>query len=147
MRIVFCCTGNTCRSPIAEYLLKDNLSRHGVSGVEISSCGVSCQNDAKMSSGSKAALLEVDIDASEHKAKSITMREILEADYIFTMTTSQKQWICDNMNASKNVLTLGEFVCEGDVIDPFMGDAVKYRECRNTLAFMVRRLETKLFNV
>ncbi len=145
MRIVFCCTGNTCRSPLAEYLLKDNLRRNNISGANISSCGIECMNEITISKGSLAVLAEIGIDASEHQAKSITVREVLEADYIFTMTHRQKEWLAANMNAIVNVMTLGEFVCGGDVIDPYMGSTLQYRECREKLSCMINRLAEKLF--
>ena len=145
MTIVFCCTGNTCRSPMAEYLLSDYLSKQNIGGVKIISCGINSDNGGGISRDSLEVLAEIGIDASSHQSQSITLRELIDADYIFAMTKSHVAWLKDNMNAGGNVMTIGSYVNMEDVPDPFNGSTNQYRECRDVLNVMIKRLADKLF--
>ncbi len=145
MKIVFCCTGNTCRSPMAEYLLKDYLIRNEIIDIEVMSCGISGDNSGGISIDSMQVLSEIGIDASSHLSQSITLRELIDADYIFAMTSSHVSWLENNMNASENVMTLGEYVGMSDVPDPFGGSTNQYRECRDILIEMIDKMANKLF--
>ena len=146
MKIVFCCTGNTCRSPMAEYLLKDYLIRNEIIDIKVMSCGISGDNSGGISIDSMQVLSEIGIDASSHLSQSITLRELIDADYIFAMTSSHVYWLENNMNASENVMTLGGYVGMGDVPDPFGGSTNQYRECRDILIEMIDKMANKLFH-
>lgn len=147
MKIVFCCTGNTCRSPIAEYLLRDYVEKQEIVGMEISSCGICCNNGIAISSGSLKVLAEIGIDASSHLSISITLRELIDADYVFVMTDKHVDWLRSDMNAGENVMTLGKFVGMGDVIDPYICDTKQYRECRDIIKAMIDKLADKLLAI
>ena len=144
MKIVFCCTGNTCRSPIAEYLLRNYVDKHGIEGVDISSFGVQCNNGISISNDALNVLSDIGIDASAHLSAVITLREIIDADYVFAMTSKHVEWLRSEMNAGENVMTLGKFVGMGDVIDPYMCDTNQYRECRDIITVMIDKLAVKL---
>lgn len=145
MKILFVCTGNTCRSPMAEYIFRQMLKDNNIENVEVSSCGVACSNDNPISENSYLALKEINIDASAHKSKSITIKDLLESDYIFTMTDNHKSFLKVNFNAGSNVQTLGEAVGLGDITDPFGSNLDVYRLCRDELKMMLSLLLTKLF--
>lgn len=144
MRILFCCTGNTCRSPMAEYIAKKYLTENNIQDIEVASCGVMCSNGNPISEMSAKALADIEIVNISHKSKMITLREILEYDYIFVMTKNHKIYLSQELNAGENVLVLGEFVGESDIADPYGGSQEDYNKCRQQLDTIVKKVLDKL---
>ena len=71
-RVVLVCTGNTCRSPLAEALLRQALAARGVTGVEVSSAGTGAWEGAPASEGAYLVALEHGLDLSGHRARLLT---------------------------------------------------------------------------
>lgn len=85
MNILFVCTGNTCRSPMAEALLKKNSNQF-----KVQSAGISASHGSQMSQGSKEVLKVAGIKF-DHQAQQVTAELIDWADIVLTMTHSHKQ--------------------------------------------------------
>lgn len=100
MKILFVCTGNTCRSPIAEFLLKDKLKKANVQDVEVSSCGVNVLDGEPLTPLTVEALKEIGIENASHTATIITKESVINSDLIFTMSERQKN-IVNNYNDVK----------------------------------------------
>lgn len=89
-RILFVCTGNTCRSPMAEGILRRLLKEHGLDHIEVRSAGVAASNGSPVSRHAASVLKEQGI--LDNMSSSALSRELLEwADLILTMTTGHKQ--------------------------------------------------------
>ncbi|MCA1055100.1 low molecular weight protein arginine phosphatase [Rossellomorea aquimaris] len=144
MRILFVCTGNTCRSPMAEAVLKHRAG----SGFEVKSAGVFAMDGGDASIQAKEVLKENDIK-HEHQSSSLRKKDIEWADYVFTMTTHHKWAIMDqHPEASDKVFTLKEYVLEDpedmDVSDPFGGSVDIYRYTYRELDELIEQLIDKL---
>ncbi len=134
--ILFVCTGNTCRSPMAEGIFSSLPNK----GYFAASAGIFAENGAKASENSVLALSEIGIDIKNHHAKQLNAEILNRADLIITLTDSHKSAILSLNEGLKNkVITLGEFAGKiTDVSDPFGGSIKVYRRCRDEIAYLVK---------
>lgn len=122
MNILFICTGNTCRSPMAEgYLESKNLP-----DLKIESRGISANGDP-VSENSQKVMEEKGIDISFHKSKPLTQYDLGWADKIFYMSPSHNT-ILSLYTDPKKLFMLGN-----GISDPFGGDLNAYRQCRDEI--------------
>ena len=138
MRVVFVCTGNTCRSPMAEGILK---SLH--SDFEVISRGLYVPEEVSASFSSIKAMEQIDIDISNHKSRQLTVGDGEDADLIITMTQGHKKTILDACpDFANKTFTLAEFAGEsGDVSDPFGRDDEAYFECAKRIYSLISKAD------
>ncbi|MCU9600236.1 low molecular weight protein arginine phosphatase [Pallidibacillus thermolactis] len=137
-RILFVCTGNTCRSPMAEAIVKSK----NIPNIEVKSAGVFAAPGVDASPLAKQVLKENNISI-QHQATQLQEETVDWADYILTMTNAHKQMIQQQFPTSKEkIYTLKEFALKsnGDVSDPFGGTLETYRETFNELQSMIDEL-------
>ena len=115
MKILFVCTGNTCRSPMAEAVLKRKLKDINRKDIKVTSCGLNTQNGLAMSVNSRNALKKLDIKSVKFKSKMITEDLIKNSNMIICMTKAHKQVL----TGFKNVFTMSDFSLAGDIDDPY----------------------------
>jgi protein-tyrosine-phosphatase len=84
MNILFVCTGNTCRSPMAEGLFKDMLKKNNIDNIRVSSAGISVFPGEQANEKAIKALKEKGIDIRSHRARQ-AIEEIDKADLIWAM--------------------------------------------------------------
>ena len=133
--ILFVCTGNSCRSVMAEYLLKSLLA--GRQDVEVSSAGTGVFLQTTASSETIAVLKEEGIDAAPHLSRAINTILLKKSDLIIVMTRGHRQQVLERVpEVEKRVYLLREFVntpsgyqFELDVPDPIGQPHYAYKEC------------------
>lgn len=144
MTIAFCCTGNTCRSPMAEQIFKNILKNNNVNGVEVISFGVRCSDGISISKNSLMALNNLNIVGKITYSQSVNQKILEKCEYIFTMTEEHSQFLKKYFQTKGVVSSIGEFVGGDDVCDPYLGSVDAYIACANQIKEMLETLYLKL---
>lgn len=142
--VLFVCTGNICRSPLAESLLERALKDRGLE-VEVTSAGTGAWDGAPASEGAYLVGLERGLDLSGHRARLLTRELVDEADLILTMARHHRARV-DELGGEGKVFVLGEYAGKGDdeVSDPFGGDLTVYRDTAQELEALAEAVADRL---
>lgn len=143
MNIYFVCTGNTCRSPMAEAILTSKK----IDGWYVRSAGIFGMDGGDISENAKAVLKEKGI-FYEQQSSSVKEEDLDWADLVLTMTTAHKMMLINlyPQHESK-IFTLKEYTAPyagKDISDPFGGDYVQYEQTFTELDFYISKLEEKI---
>ncbi len=146
-RILLVCTGNICRSPLAEALLTHALRERGAPDVTVSSAGTGAWDGAPASEGAYLVGLERGLDLSGHRARLLTRELAVEADLILTMARHHRARV-QELGGEGRVFVLGEYAGrtsdEAEVSDPFGGDLDVYRQTCEELEQLVAAVAERL---
>ena len=125
--VLFVCTGNICRSPLAASLLERALAERGIEAT-VTSAGTGAWDGAPASEGAYLVALERGLDLSNHRARLLTRELVEEADLILTMARHHRARV-DELGGEGRVFVLGEYAGRGDdeVSDPFGSNLDVYR--------------------
>lgn len=119
MNILFVCTGNTCRSPLAEKNLQNMRP-----DLEVRSAGTRALDGVTISENSREILLQMNLPG-EHAAKKITEADIDWADEVYVMTKNHQAELKSIFPAASNKIQLIS-EDETDITDPFGGPIEQY---------------------
>lgn len=127
MNILFVCTGNTCRSPMAEGLFKKILSDNEIKNVNCSSAGLFAMTGDEVSVNSVKACERFGVDISQHRARRITAYILDETDKFVCMTKEHASSLSLYVPIEK-VIVLGD-----GIPDPYGANLETYMMCANSI--------------
>lgn len=157
MNILLVCTGNTCRSSMAEGIFKQMLLNSNIENINVSSAGLSAFQGDRANQKAIDVLKNQGIDISEHRARQLTGEIINSSDLILTMTYAHKMSILNYAPKSKGkVFTLKEYAREADgeesgnmnldIHDPYGRDYSVYESVMNEIQTEIESIINKIKN-
>jgi protein-tyrosine-phosphatase len=149
--ILFVCTGNFCRSPMAEALLKSLLQKNGKKGkYQVRSAGTWTREGLTASPLAVQAMQDLGLDISEHRSHHLTVQDVEEAAVIIVMTRDHKEALAVEFPLARHKLVLLSELADAryDVTDPSGSASLeRHRACAQDIKELLQKGYARLLQL
>lgn len=144
MKVIFVCTGNTCRSPMAE-VFAETIFTNANLDIKAESRGLFVTDSLPASDYAKLAVRNYGLSLENHVAKQLSKEDIEEAVLILTMTIDHKKML-EGICPSEKLYTLKGYALgtDGDISDPYGQSPAIYLECAEEIIDCIGKLSDRL---
>lgn len=147
-KIMFICTGNICRSAMADALMK-KLAKDSNKDIEVYSCGIFAEDGDMPTFNAIEAIKEYDVDLKLHRATNIRNSKIEDMDIILCATVSHKNNVINMYpNLKDKIFTIKEYADydknDLDIPDPWGYDIETYKFCASTISKCLNKIIDKI---
>jgi len=143
MRLLFVCTGNTCRSALADAIARKVAVERGLTDLEIVSAGTSAWDGAPASDGALLVGMERGMDLSQHRSQTLSRELVRDAELVLAMGPHHLERI-EALGGGGKAWLLTDYASRGasqrPVNDPIGGELDVYRATADELEQEVRRV-------
>lgn len=140
-RFLFVCTGNTCRSPMAEGFFNHIAGQMGLH-VLSESCGISAYAGSGASEYAVEVMAGYGVDLSRHVSKTVTAELVNSADRVYCMTKRHEAALKSSLPDCAGKITA---LSDSDIADPFMGSLENYQtaaeQIKKAVESLIKNLE------
>jgi protein-tyrosine-phosphatase len=146
MNLLFVCSGNTCRSAMAEALARKIAERRGIKDLNVSSAGTNAWDNATATDEALLVGMEREVDLTAHRARKLTSAIVSEADLIFVMTPGHVEQV-KQLGGRGKVHVIDEYAsgtANQGITDPYGGDLEAYRHTADLLENELEKLFDRL---
>lgn len=143
LNVLFVCTGNICRSPMADQILEQLAKKHNLP-LSVSSAGVAAMTGEPMTKESADAMAQRGYKPGSHKARDLTPQLLTAADLVITMTLDHRSDIARMLpKASRYSFTLDEFARLASFLmnDPQYSEEFKKKPKETTAQYLARAIK------
>ena len=141
--VLFVCTENTCRSPMAQYIFNHLTKNMGIKSAKATSAGIMARENGKMAENAKKALKEIDVK-THFKPKTVTLDMLNKADIVVCMTIKHKVDLALRFNMLDKLYSFSEIAGGEEVEDPYGGSLAVYEHTANIIykncVLLIRKL-------
>lgn len=141
-KILFVCTGNTCRSPMAEALFNKMLKDKGIADITAGSAGLNAFDGDRASENAIEAVKEKGCDLTRHRARKVSSQILEGCSAVYTMSPGHKSMLEAAFPAIKGKV----FILGVGISDPYGGDLETYRHCRDQIENALNVILKELLN-
>ena len=146
MNLLFVCSGNTCRSALAEALARKIAARRGIEDLSVSSAGTNAWDNAPATDEAMLVGIERELDLTSHRARKLSPEIVSEADLIFVMTPGHLEPV-KHMGGRGKAHVIDEYAsgsANQGISDPYGGDLETYRHTADLLEQELEKLFDRL---